>query len=176
MEHGTEYEIGGVINGFYTSVSEASTIGLDRSTNLYVKLYLTLEEVIIGDTKIIGKEIIGGWEFDPIYYDLDESFIRPDAALVLDRIKDFLNENSSLKIELGSHTDSRATDEYNLKLSNKRAKEAMKYLIQKGISQDKITYKGYGESNLANHCSDGVACDEQRHQQNRRTEMKVTGY
>ena len=176
LDQNTDYEISGSKDGYFTSVSNATTRGLDRTTTLFVKLYLTIEEVIIGQTKIIGKDKIGGWDFDPIYYDLDKSNIRADAALVLDKIYSFLLSNPSIKIELGSHTDSRASFDYNKNLSDKRAKSALQYLLRKGINPARITSKGYGESQLVNHCEDGVSCDDDLHQLNRRTEIKILSY
>ena len=75
---------------------------------------------------------------------------------------------------MGSHTDSRATFDYNNKLSQRRANAAVTYIISKGIDPARITAKGYGESQLVNGCSDNVPCTEDQHQQNRRTEFKVT--
>jgi hypothetical protein len=66
------------------------------------------------------------------------------------------------------------SDSYNLKLSQKRAEEAVNYIIGKGISKTRITAKGYGESKLLNRCKNGINCSEEDHQFNRRTEFKVT--
>lgn len=173
LEQNADFEISGEKNGHYTSVSTATTKGLSRSTTLYVKLFLAMEEVIIGETKIIGKEKIGGWPFDPIYYDLDKDNIRKDASIVLDQLVDFLNQNKNLSIELGAHTDSRGKDQYNQDLSSRRAASAVRYLISKGISEDRLQSKGYGENTLINECSNGVSCTEEQHQLNRRTEIKV---
>lgn len=175
LEQESDFEISGEKDGHYTSVSSASTKGLNRSKTLYVKLFLTMEEVIIGETKILGKEKIGGWSFDPIYYDLDKDNIRPDAALVLDKLVDFLKQNPGLIIELGSHTDARGKDKYNEDLSSRRAASAVKYLVTQGISPSRLQSKGYGEYALVNGCSNGIQCDESMHQLNRRTEIKVIG-
>jgi outer membrane protein OmpA-like peptidoglycan-associated protein len=108
-----------------------------------------------------------------IYYDLGKWNIRPDAALVLDTLATLMKENPDLRIELGSHTDSRADDKYNLTLSQKRAQSAVDYLVSKGIDKSRLIAKGYGESMLVNGCSNGVPCTEEEHQQNRRTTFKV---
>jgi outer membrane protein OmpA-like peptidoglycan-associated protein/tetratricopeptide (TPR) repeat protein len=175
LNQNSDFEISGTKDNYYTSVSEATTKGLNRSTTLYVKLYLSIEEVIIGETKILGKETFGGFEFDPVYYDLDKSFIRPDAALALDKVVVFMQKNPTLKIELGSHTDSRSSTDYNQALSQRRAQAAVEYIISKGIESSRIESKGYGESKLINHCADGVKCSEDLHQLNRRTEIKIVG-
>lgn len=108
-----------------------------------------------------------------IYYDLAKWNIRPDAALVLDTLATLMKENPDLRIELGSHTDSRADDKYNLTLSQKRAQSAVDYLVSKGIDKSRLIAKGYGETMLVNHCSNGVPCTDEEHQQNRRTTFKV---
>jgi outer membrane protein OmpA-like peptidoglycan-associated protein/tetratricopeptide (TPR) repeat protein len=175
LNQNSDFEISGTKDNYYTSVSEATTKGLNRSTTLYVKLYLSIEEIIIGETKILGKESFGGFEFEPVYYDLDKSFIRPDAGLALDKVVTFMEKNPNLKIELGSHTDSRSSGDYNQGLSQRRAQAAVEYIIKNGISSDRIVSKGYGETALINHCADGVKCSEDLHQLNRRTEIKIIG-
>jgi outer membrane protein OmpA-like peptidoglycan-associated protein len=125
------------------------------------------------DRPEIGKEISKLFEVNSIYYDLDKADIRPDAAEELDKIVQFLIDNPQMNLELGAHTDSRASTAYNLKLSQRRAESAVKYIIQRGVSNDRIKPKGYGESQLINECADGVDCPEDMHQQNRRTEFKI---
>jgi outer membrane protein OmpA-like peptidoglycan-associated protein/tetratricopeptide (TPR) repeat protein len=176
LDQQSDFEVSGTKDGYYTSVSDATTKNLNRSATLYVKLYLSIEEVIIGQTRILGKETFGGFDFDPIYYDLDKSAIRPDAATALDKVVDFMTKNPKLTIELGAHTDSRSSDVYNKDLSERRAVAAVEYIVSKGIANTRITAKGYGESTLVNKCADGVKCAEDMHQQNRRTEIKVLGY
>lgn len=120
----------------------------------------------------IGKAI----ELENIYYDLDKSYIRSDAAVELDKLVTTLKENPTIKIELGSHTDSRGSDGYNLSLSQRRATAAVDYIVGKGVSSTRIVAKGYGETKLVNKCSNGVTCSKEEHQRNRRTEFKVTSY
>lgn len=108
-----------------------------------------------------------------IYYDFDRSNIRKDAALELDKLVIILKDNPTLWLELGSHTDSRGNDAYNMWLSQRRADAAVHYLINKGIEKDRITAKGYGETELLNKCANGVSCSEEEHQLNRRTEFKI---
>ena len=78
-----------------------------------------------------------------------------------------------MKIAINSHTDSRQTQTYNDKLSNNRAKSTRKWLIKNGISANRLTARGYGETKLVNNCSDGVDCSEEQHQANRRSEFIV---
>ena len=121
------------------------------------------------DEIIIEKPIV----LENIYYDLDKWFIREDAAKELDRLVTVLEKNPKIFIELSSHTDSRAGDQYNLVLSDKRAKAAVAYIISKGIDGKRMKWKGYGETKLINHCKNNVICTEEEHQQNRRTEFKA---
>ncbi|MCB9345507.1 MAG: OmpA family protein [Lewinellaceae bacterium] len=124
------------------------------------------------DSIAIGKR----FQLNNIYYDFDKWAIRPEAASTLDNLAVFLKDNPGITIELGSHTDSRGSDDYNMLLSDKRAASAVAYLVDKQhIDSTKITSKGYGESQLVNSCGNGVNCSESDHQQNRRTEIKITG-
>lgn len=108
-----------------------------------------------------------------IYFDFDKYNIRPDAAKELDKVVQVMNEYPELLIEAGSHTDSRGKDKYNMKLSERRAKATVDYIVSKGIDASRITYKGYGETQLVNQCSNKVKCTEQEHQMNRRTEFTI---
>ncbi len=110
---------------------------------------------------------------DNIHYDTGKSDIRPDARPELDRLVQFLNDNPEVRVELSSHTDSRSSADYNLKLSQRRADEAKKYIVSKGIDANRVVSVGYGESRLLNRCADGVECSEEEHQLNRRTEIKM---
>ena len=112
-------------------------------------------------------------KLEPIYFDLDKADIRPDAAVELDKIVELLNKYPNIKLSMESHTDSRNTDEYNLKLSERRAKSTMQYLIDHGIDPARLQAKGFGESRPVNHCVDGVKCSEKEHQMNRRTEFMI---
>jgi outer membrane protein OmpA-like peptidoglycan-associated protein len=78
-----------------------------------------------------------------------------------------------MKIEVRSHTDSRQTAKYNKKLSDKRAKATVAWLVKNGVDSTRIIGKGYGESQLVNHCADGVNCTEEEHQANRRSEFII---
>jgi len=110
-----------------------------------------------------------------IYYDFDKWDIRPDAAERLDVVVTLMNDNPGLSVELGSHTDSRGNDDYNQELSQKRAAAAVAYIVSEGVDSARITAKGYGESQLVNRCRNGAICSEEEHQQNRRTELRITG-
>jgi outer membrane protein OmpA-like peptidoglycan-associated protein len=108
-----------------------------------------------------------------IYYDLDKADIRPDAAAELDKLALILKQYPAMKIELSSYTDSRASGQYNMALSLRRAASVVVYLVEKGISGDRLVIKYYGKTHLVNNCGDNVKCTEAEHQLNRRTEFRV---
>lgn len=125
----------------------------------------------------IGIDIGAVININPIYFDLDKSNIRPDAAIELDKIVKIMNENPSMVIELGSHTDCRASKAYNLALSGRRAKSSADYIKKRITNPNRIYGKGYGESKLVNNCEcEGTVvsdCSEDEHQANRRTEFRI---
>lgn len=105
----------------------------------------------------------------PIYFDLDRYNIRPDAEVELAKILVALQKYPELNIHIESHTDSRATDQYNIVLSERRAQSTMNWLIDKGIDPARLSAKGYGETQLVNECENDVPCSEEEHQLNRRS-------
>jgi outer membrane protein OmpA-like peptidoglycan-associated protein/LysM repeat protein/tetratricopeptide (TPR) repeat protein len=111
-----------------------------------------------------------------IYYDFNKYFIRDDAKADLNKVIKIMQENPAIIAELSSHTDSRASFEYNNVLSQNRANSAVDYIVSNGgILPGRLLARGYGEYRLTNKCSDGVTCTEEQHQLNRRTEFKVIG-
>jgi outer membrane protein OmpA-like peptidoglycan-associated protein len=121
----------------------------------------------------VGDDLAKVFEIKEIFFDLDKWDIREDAANELEKILSVLQQSPSMKIDIRSHTDARATAAYNLKLSENRAQSTRNWLINQGIAAERLTAKGYGESKLVNHCSDGVECTDAEHQQNRRSEFIV---
>jgi len=113
------------------------------------------------------------YEVKSILYDFDKSNIRLDAAEQLDKLVEVLNKYPELTVELSSHTDSRGSNGYNERLAQRRANSAQAYLIEKGIDKDRIEIRSFGENQLLNNCQNGASCDEDSHQQNRRTEVSV---
>ncbi|WP_048922354.1 OmpA family protein [Rufibacter radiotolerans] len=161
VQKGTTYNLVGDKYGFLT---QSALVKIDT-----VKLADTTRVTLIFDKSQKNQAIA----MDNIYYDLDKWDIRPDAAKELDKLVQMLKDNPSIKIELGSHTDSREGLGYNQVLSERRAQSAVEYLVTQGISRNRLTWKGYGETVLVNGCADGVECTEDQHQQNRRTEFKI---
>lgn len=138
-------------------------------TDLPIALEKSICKVVIGDD--LGK----CFGIKRIYFDLDKSNIRTEAALDLEKILDVLKQNPTMKLDIRSHTDSRASHQYNEALSNRRAKSTIEWLINNGVATNRLTGRGYGETQLVNLCSDGVQCSEEEHQMNRRSEFIITG-
>ena len=125
---------------------------------------------------LLDKFSIGmKWKLDNIHYDFDKWNIRADARPILDSVVTIM-KIYPINVELSAHTDCRGSYSYNDQLSDRRAKAAVDYIVSKGINQNRIVAKGYGEYQLLNRCKDGVWCSEADHQLNRRTEIKVIGY
>lgn len=157
----TAYRLIGEKADYTPSATEnVSTIGLTASTVIHKTLYL--------DSIIIATPLI-----EPVYYNFDKSNIRPDAVNPLDHIVQLMNENPNWKLAISSHTDSRGSDSYNIKLSQQRAESVLKYLTDHGIDANRLTAEGFGETRLVNECSNGVPCSEEAHQLNRRSEFVV---
>ncbi len=127
-------------------------------------------------TVLLRPAVIGSsFKIRNIHYDYNKYFIRPDAAVELDKVVKMLKDNPALEVELGSHTDARGKDSYNMRLSQKRAEAAVQYIVKKGIDAKRISAKGYGETHILNRCKNGVNCSDKEHEVNRRTEIKITG-
>ncbi len=116
------------------------------------------------------------YRIENIYYDFDKWNIRKDAEHSLDSLISILKEYP-VSVEIGSHTDCRGSVEYNELLSQRRAESVVNYLIKQGIDPSRLTARGYGKSQLINHCNceAGIGCTEAEHQANRRTEFRITG-
>lgn len=109
-----------------------------------------------------------------LQFDFGQSTLLPSAMQTLDKVAMALASNTSIKLELQAHTDSKGSEADNLALSEARAKAALNYLISKGISANRLSSKGFGEKQLINACKDGVNCSEEQHTQNRRIEFKLS--
>ncbi|MCX3265623.1 OmpA family protein [Pedobacter agri] len=157
----TEYNVIGEKTNYRSDSENLATIGLKTS------------EVLKQDLHLEPVEINKAIRLENIYYDFDKWNIRPDAAVELDKLVKIMLDNPTIWIELGSHTDSRGKDAYNLSLSQKRAESAVQYIISRGINKNRITAKGYGETQLLNKCANNVQCSDAEHQLNRRTEFKI---
>ena len=122
-----------------------------------------------------GLDLAKFFSIQNIYFDLDQWDITEKAEKQIAILLYVMEQNPNIKLEIKSHTDSRASAMYNLELSNKRALATHNWLVKKGIASNRITSRGYGELQPVNHCIDGVTCSESEHQMNRRSEFIVIG-
>lgn len=189
LECNCDYEIVAKKERFAEDKKEYSTLGIDceREKPIHSILYLNVTEeagtskpvvntiptppvnIKPTETLKVGQVIT----LEDVYYDFNKATIRGDASESLDHLVDLLQQYPSMEIELYSHTDSRGNDQYNERLSQRRAESAVQYIVTKGIARNRLIGKGYGESTLKNDCADGIDCEEWEHQQNRRTEVKI---
>lgn len=160
LEKETEYTATTALDGYMNESATFTTGG---------KPYGVLREVLEVEKVQIGQK----FEIKNIYYDFDKWDILRESEIELDKLVKIIKDNPSWKVELGSHTDCRGSNAYNDELSQKRSDSAVRYIVSKGIAQSRIIAKGYGESQLVNHCSDGVDCTEAEHRMNRRTEFTI---
>jgi len=157
----------------YTTVETAAITGKETGkTFVPIEIEKTIKPVKMGDD--LGKKL----KLNIIYFDLDKSNIREDAALELSKILAVLEQNPMMEIDIRSHTDCRQTAKYNMGLSDRRAKSTREWLIKNGINKSRLTAKGYGESQLVNNCpcepTNQSNCSEDEHQANRRSEFIIT--
>ncbi len=157
--------------------SKPGYLTITRDVDQILATNIKIDEVITLEKTDIGKDLADMISLNPIYFDLDKWDIRPDAEIELNKIVKIMNDNPTIRIELGSHTDCRATKAYNMTLSDKRAKSSAEYIRKRITNPSRIFGKGYGESKLLNNCGcEGNVvsdCTEEEHQLNRRTEFRI---
>jgi outer membrane protein OmpA-like peptidoglycan-associated protein len=146
-------------------------------TSIKGKVFIDLEmkvESYSDAEKNIKKDAEGSFfiELENIYFDLDKSVIKPQAEQVLNGLLALLKKYPYMEIEIGAHTDSRASDMYNLRLSNRRAAAALEYLVQNGIDRKRLRSIGYGETRLLIICPKND-CTEAEHATNRRCTFRI---
>jgi outer membrane protein OmpA-like peptidoglycan-associated protein len=166
FQSGESYLLMGSSKEFKTKTMTITSPGVDSlEDKTFVHLVLSPVNTLF-DNNNVGQII----EMD-IKYDLGKFNIRKDAAKELDRLVKYMKKYPSLKVELGSHTDSRGADEANFRLSQKRAEAAVNYVVTKGIKSNRLIPIGYGKNDL----KIPNATSEDEHQQNRRTTVKIVG-
>lgn len=164
-----KYFIRGGLGTYETNETLVRTLGEGDT----IRVELTLVKSV--RVAALGEDLAKILDLNPIYFDYDKSNIRKDAAVELAKVIAVMNEYPKMKIDVRSHTDSRGNDEYNKQLSSRRAESTIKYIVKKGgINNDRLTGKGYGESQLTNDCANGIPCSLQKHQKNRRSEFIIT--
>ena len=149
---------------------------VEEQVNIREKGTVIEKEILMKTTKKKlqkGDDLAKIFQIKEIKFDLGKYNIRPDAAAELVKIVEAMKDHPTMKIAIRSHTDSRGSDKFNLILSDKRAKATMEWIVSQGIAKNRLTAKGYGETQLVNGCKNGVPCSEEEHQQNRRSEFII---
>ncbi|AUC75562.1 OmpA family protein [Olleya sp. Bg11-27] len=155
----------------YIQADQTFLVNPKKKEDVVLKLKLTPDT---SQPAEVGMDLVEVLNLKPIYFDFDKSNIRPDAELELKKVIDYMIKYPSVRIDVQSHTDSRASDDYNWALSNRRNVSTKQYIIQKGgISADRLEGKGYGETMLVNRCSNDVKCTEEDHDLNRRSNFII---
>ncbi len=154
----------------YSTTEERIVMSDNRKQTLGLDLEIQLDEVAITE----GTNLRDALSLNPIYFDYDKSKIRPDAEIELQKVIAVLKQYPDMKIDVRSHTDSRAESDYNEALSGRRNRATIKYIIQVGgIEARRLSGHGYGERELVNRCSDGIPCSDEEHQLNRRSDFII---
>jgi len=160
IDCGHLYEITASAAGYDANTISLDNFELDCKKNGEVQVKIPLQRALIV-------------YLEPIFFDFDKYYIRKgDAQLTLDSLVILLNKYPSLKVNLGAHCDSRGPTGYNDILGNNRAMSAKKYLMKKGIPEERLTTSDFGERKPVNNCVDGVYCPEPAHQLNRRVDVE----
>lgn len=137
------------------------TLNPTEGGNAIVEVLLEPIKPIITETEVI---------LQPIFFEFDKSNITAQGAEELDKLVEVMNEHPEMVIFVKSHTDSRGSDKYNLNLSDRRAKATVQYVISKGISKERITGQGFGETEPKVDCK---KCTDEQYAQNRRSEFMI---
>ncbi len=134
-----------------------------------IDFYLERDTITAG----FGDDLAKLLQLSTIYFDFDKYNIRKDSEVEVEKVIAAMEKYPSLKLKVNSHTDSRGKDAYNLWLSQKRAEATVSYMVSKGISEDRLTGEGFGETKLVNKCANGVSCTKTEHELNRRSEFII---
>ncbi len=167
-----KYTLIGETDGYLVQRGPYTTIGKSVPLETLKELItnITLDTLLVLDRMEKNKIFV----LNNIYFEFARADIRADAAVELDKLVELLNDNPEIKIEMGSHTDSVATEEYNMDLSQRRAESTVNYLIKKGIATERLVAKGYGESKpIARNTNPDGTDNPAGRQRNRRTEFKI---
>jgi outer membrane protein OmpA-like peptidoglycan-associated protein len=158
LESNSDFEIVGKKASYISNIENISTKGLNRSTTLYVKLQLGIEEAKVGRNIVLNK----------IYFETGSAALNTNTSIDLKKLIQFLKDNTTTKLEIQGHTDNVGSLQSNMDLSQNRANNVVSYLVANGINTERLTTKGYGPNQpiVSNNDSNGKA-------QNRRVEIKI---
>lgn len=169
----TDYETTAQKLGYVNQLGFVTSLGITQDSTIKMDIRLnkteTAQQYVLNNCDSLKKV----FAVKNIYYDLDRYEIRPDARPALEELAALMRKYPEITIITSSHCDSRASEEYNRRLSLNRGANAKAYLVSKGIRADRIKIEYYGKTRLVNRCYDGVECSEADQQLNRRTEFDV---
>lgn len=120
-----------------------------------------------------GDDLARSLGLKSIYFDLDGSRIKKASVVELNKVVQLLKDYPTTTVDVRSHTDSRGNDAYNMKLSERRAKATVDYLLSKGVKPNRVTGKGFGETELLNKCGIEIKCTVKQDEINRRSEFII---
>ncbi len=166
LKQETKYKVSASYTGYLTKFLEVATVGMEDSKDF------------VGDFDFPLKSTAKPIELPEIFYDLDKATLRAESKKELDGLIKVLDENPTITIRIEAHTDTRASNEYNVDLSNRRAKSVVDYLIKNGVDKDRLSSEGFGETKprvTDDEISKMATTPEKEaaHQKNRRTEFNV---
>lgn len=142
----------------------------------YSSDFINEMEVIVDNVKVDiheGDDLTDKLKLSPIYFDYNGFRIRESSKSELDKIVEVMKVRPGISIKINSHTDSRGKDDFNMRLSQNRAKATRDYIVSHGIDKERVSAEGFGETRLINKCLNGVKCSEAEHQENRRSEFII---
>ncbi len=169
----TDYELTAQKIGYINKISYVSSEGIVKDSiikkDIYLKSTEDSQQFVLNNCDSLKKV----FAVENIYYDLDKYAVRADAIPALNSLAELMRRHPEITIITSSHTDSRASEQYNRRLSLQRGASAKAYLVSKGISPSRISIEYYGKTRLVNRCFEGIPCSEADQQLNRRTEFDV---
>jgi outer membrane protein OmpA-like peptidoglycan-associated protein len=169
----TDFEITAHKSGFINKIAFVTSQGITQDSVIRMDIKLnkteTQQQQVLSNCETLKRT----FAVKNIYYDLDRSEISPDAVPALEELYQLMRKNPEISVITSSHCDSRASDDYNRRLSLRRGHAAKAFLIKKGIATDRIQVEYYGKTRIINRCYDDVPCSEQDQQLNRRTEFDI---
>ncbi|WP_316788083.1 OmpA family protein [Pedobacter frigoris] len=173
MPRETDYETTAQKLGYVNSIGFVTSQGIEQDSIIKLDIRLnkteTAQQYVLNNCDSLKRV----FAVQNIYYDLDRYEIRSDARPALEELAALMKKYPEITIITSSHCDSRASEEYNRRLSLNRGASAKSYLVSRGISANRIKIEYYGKTRLVNRCFDGVPCSEEDQQLNRRTEFDV---
>lgn len=162
--------------GFANKTIDVPPLKALEKKELNIDVTKELEVIVEGQKVKIneGDDLAKKLKLNPIYFDLNGYNIRQSSKKELDKVVAVMRDHTNIMIKVNSYTDSRGRDEYNMTLSENRAKSTVDYIINAGIAKERLSSEGFGETHLLNNCSNGVKCSEKEHELNRRSEFIIS--